>query len=115
MSEPSDATAALRHRQKMEKRKAAQDAEVASKTIAEKGLLMVHTGSEAFRKLTWQCAPFWRAGRFRCPRTWRLLKIGWLRLQRHSAACPRRRPRHCRSIGRRGFASLRGWPRRRAG
>ena len=33
-----------RHRAKMEKRKAAQDAEVASKTIAEKGLLIVHTG-----------------------------------------------------------------------
>jgi len=36
---------ALRHREKMAKRKAAQDAEVASKTIAEKGLLIVHTGS----------------------------------------------------------------------
>ena len=35
---------ALRHRQKMEKRKAAQDAEVASKTITQKGLLIVHTG-----------------------------------------------------------------------
>jgi cob(I)alamin adenosyltransferase len=34
---------ALRHRQKMEKRKAVQDAEVASKTITQKGLL-VHTG-----------------------------------------------------------------------
>lgn len=32
-----------RHRDKMKKRKAVQDAEVASKTI-EKGLLMVHTG-----------------------------------------------------------------------
>ncbi len=32
-----------RHRAKMEKRKAVQDAEVASKTI-EKGLLLVHTG-----------------------------------------------------------------------
>lgn len=35
---------ALRHRQKMEKRKAAQDAEVASKQIIQKGLLIVHTG-----------------------------------------------------------------------
>ena len=35
---------AFRHRQKMEKRKAAQDAEVASKTIIQKGLLIVHTG-----------------------------------------------------------------------
>jgi cob(I)alamin adenosyltransferase len=34
---------AARHRAKMEKRKAVQDAEVASKTI-EKGLLIVHTG-----------------------------------------------------------------------
>lgn len=33
-----------RHKAKMEKRKAVQDAEVASKTIAEKGLLIVHTG-----------------------------------------------------------------------
>ena len=33
-----------RHRAKMEKRKAVQDAEVASKTVAEKGLLIVHTG-----------------------------------------------------------------------
>src|SRR4029079_6155976 len=33
-----------RHRAKMEKRKAVQDAEVASKTI-EKGLLIVHTGT----------------------------------------------------------------------
>ena len=35
---------AVRHKQKMEKRKAAQDAEVASKTITQKGLLIVHTG-----------------------------------------------------------------------
>ena len=33
-----------RHRAKMANRKAAQDLEVASKTIAEKGLLIVHTG-----------------------------------------------------------------------
>jgi len=39
----SDAEAE-RHRAKMEKRKAVQDAEVASKTI-EKGLLIVHTGT----------------------------------------------------------------------
>jgi len=38
--EPEDDT---RHKSKMEKRKAAQDAEVASKTV-EKGLLIVHTG-----------------------------------------------------------------------
>lgn len=34
-----------RHRAKMAKRKAAQDAEVASKAISEKGLLIVHTGT----------------------------------------------------------------------
>jgi cob(I)alamin adenosyltransferase len=33
-----------RHRDKMARRKAVQDAEVASKTVTEKGLLMVHTG-----------------------------------------------------------------------
>ncbi len=33
-----------RHREKMAARKAVQDAEVASKTVAEKGLLIVHTG-----------------------------------------------------------------------
>jgi cob(I)alamin adenosyltransferase len=33
-----------RHKAKMEKRKAVQDAEVAAKTIVEKGLLIVHTG-----------------------------------------------------------------------
>ena len=35
----------LRHQQKMAARKAVQDAEVASKSIAEKGLLIVHSGS----------------------------------------------------------------------
>ena len=35
---------AERHRTKMAHRKAVQDAEVAEKTIAEKGLLIVHTG-----------------------------------------------------------------------
>jgi cob(I)alamin adenosyltransferase len=39
-----DGTQAERHRAKMAKRKAVQDAEVAGKTI-EKGLLVVHTGS----------------------------------------------------------------------
>ncbi len=33
-----------RHREKMARRKAVQDAEVASKTVVGKGLLMVHTG-----------------------------------------------------------------------
>jgi cob(I)alamin adenosyltransferase len=42
-AEPSEAEA-MRHKQKMQKRKAAQDAEVASKTITQKGLLIVHTG-----------------------------------------------------------------------
>ncbi len=39
----SDTSEDLRHKTKMEKRKAAQDAEVAGKTI-EKGLLIIHTG-----------------------------------------------------------------------
>jgi cob(I)alamin adenosyltransferase len=43
MAESIDAGAAERHRAKMAKRKAVQDAEVAGKTI-EKGLLIVHTG-----------------------------------------------------------------------
>ena len=44
MNESSDPAEAERHRAKMAKRKAVQDAEVAGKTI-EKGLLMVHTGT----------------------------------------------------------------------
>jgi cob(I)alamin adenosyltransferase len=44
MSKTIDDSEAQRHRAKMEKRKAVQDAEVAEKTI-EKGLLIVHTGS----------------------------------------------------------------------
>ncbi|WAJ26326.1 cob(I)yrinic acid a,c-diamide adenosyltransferase [Antarcticirhabdus aurantiaca] len=39
-----DEAEAARHREKMKKRKEVQDAEVASKAIAEKGLLIVHTG-----------------------------------------------------------------------
>ena len=44
MNQPVDQTDAERHRAKMAKRKAVQDAEVAGKTI-EKGLLIVHTGT----------------------------------------------------------------------
>lgn len=44
ISRPNDEAEAIRHKQKMERRKAAQDAEVASKTTAQKGLLIVHTG-----------------------------------------------------------------------
>jgi cob(I)alamin adenosyltransferase len=44
MAEMTDEELALRHKEKMAKRKAVQDAEVASKTIAEKGLLIVNTG-----------------------------------------------------------------------
>jgi cob(I)alamin adenosyltransferase len=44
MSESIDEAEAERHRAKMAKRKAVQDAEVAEKTI-EKGLLIVHTGT----------------------------------------------------------------------
>jgi cob(I)alamin adenosyltransferase len=41
----SNADEQERHRAKMAKRKAAQDAEVAGKAIAQKGLLIVHTGT----------------------------------------------------------------------
>ncbi|MGB3744022.1 MAG: cob(I)yrinic acid a,c-diamide adenosyltransferase [Xanthobacteraceae bacterium] len=44
MTQPIDQDEAERHRAKMAKRKAVQDAEVAAKTI-EKGLLIVHTGT----------------------------------------------------------------------
>ncbi|MGZ3309792.1 MAG: cob(I)yrinic acid a,c-diamide adenosyltransferase [Xanthobacteraceae bacterium] len=44
MSKASAETDAERHRAKMAKRKAVQDAEVAGKTV-EKGLLIVHTGA----------------------------------------------------------------------
>jgi len=44
MAQHSEDEAAERHRAKMAKRKAVQDAEVAGKTI-EKGLLIVHTGT----------------------------------------------------------------------
>ena len=44
MTETTDKAEAERHRAKMAKRKAVQDAEVAEKTT-EKGLLIVHTGS----------------------------------------------------------------------
>ena len=40
----ADSDASLRHKLKMARRKAVQDAEVASKPILEKGLLMVNTG-----------------------------------------------------------------------
>ena len=45
MAEMAEDDEARRHRVKMEKRKAVQDAEVAGKTIDRKGLLMVHTGA----------------------------------------------------------------------
>ena len=59
---------AERHRAKMAKRKAVQDAEVASKTIVEKGLLMVHTGqgkgksTAAFGLLLRALGRGWRVG-----------------------------------------------------
>lgn len=64
----SDDAGALRHRQKMEKRKAAQDAEVAAKTITQKGLLIVHTGNgkgkstAAFGLLLRALGHEWRCG-----------------------------------------------------
>jgi cob(I)alamin adenosyltransferase len=45
MSNSVDEQKAERHRAKMAKRKSAQDEEVAGKTVEEKGLLIVHTGT----------------------------------------------------------------------
>jgi cob(I)alamin adenosyltransferase len=45
MSEIDENAEQERHRAKMAKRKAAQDAEVAGKAITQKGLLIVHTGT----------------------------------------------------------------------
>jgi cob(I)alamin adenosyltransferase len=45
MTEAKTQNEAERHRAKMANRKAAQDAEVAGKTIDKKGLLIVHTGA----------------------------------------------------------------------
>jgi cob(I)alamin adenosyltransferase len=45
MTKPEDKDEQERHRAKMANRKAAQDAEVASKAIESKGLLIVHTGT----------------------------------------------------------------------
>jgi cob(I)alamin adenosyltransferase len=45
MMSDADEAEQERHRAKMAKRKAAQDAEVAGKAIAQKGLLIVHTGT----------------------------------------------------------------------
>jgi cob(I)alamin adenosyltransferase len=59
---------ARRHAAKMARRKAVQDAEVASKTIASKGLLMVHTGpgkgksTAAFGLLLRALGNDWRVG-----------------------------------------------------
>jgi cob(I)alamin adenosyltransferase len=44
LNQQTDDAEALRHREKMAKRKQVQDAEVAAKTVESKGLLMVHTG-----------------------------------------------------------------------
>lgn len=68
MGEGSEEAEALRHREKMAKRKAVQDAEVAGKTIAHKGLLMVHTGpgkgksTAAFGLLLRALGHDWRCG-----------------------------------------------------
>ncbi|GGH10571.1 cob(I)yrinic acid a,c-diamide adenosyltransferase [Alsobacter metallidurans] len=45
MTDTTETDDERRHREKMAKRKAVQDAEVASKTVESKGLLIVHTGA----------------------------------------------------------------------
>jgi len=68
MIEATNHAEALRHREKMVKRKAVQDAEVAEKTIAHKGLLIVHTGpgkgksTAAFGLLLRALGHGWRCG-----------------------------------------------------
>jgi len=65
---PVSATDEARHKLKMAKRKAAQDAEVAGKTITAKGLLIVHTGAgkgkstAAFGLLMRALGHGWRVG-----------------------------------------------------
>ena len=64
----TDETDDARHKAKMAKRKAVQDAEVAGKTVTDKGLLMVHTGkgkgksTAAFGLLMRAVGRGWRAG-----------------------------------------------------
>jgi cob(I)alamin adenosyltransferase len=68
MRDSLDEASSRRHRDKMQKRKAAQDAEISAKTIAEKGLLIVHTGSgkgkstAAFGLLLRALGHGWRCG-----------------------------------------------------
>jgi cob(I)alamin adenosyltransferase len=68
MSQQPDEASSRRHRDKTQKRKAAQDAEVAAKTIAARGLLIVHTGAgkgkstAAFGLLLRALGHGWRCG-----------------------------------------------------
>jgi cob(I)alamin adenosyltransferase len=68
MSDVTDEAEQARHTEKMKKRKAVQDAEVAAKSIAEKGLLIVHTGpgkgksTAAFGQVLRALGHGWRVG-----------------------------------------------------
>jgi cob(I)alamin adenosyltransferase len=76
---------AARHRAKMEKRKAMQDAEVAGKTL-EKGLLLVHTGpgkgksTAALGLMLRALGRGWRVGMVQ------FIKGGWDTGERHAVA-----------------------------
>ncbi len=76
---------AARHREKMEKRKAVQDAEVAGKTL-EKGLLLVHTGpgkgksTAALGLMLRALGRGWRVGMVQ------FIKGGWDTGERHAVA-----------------------------
>ncbi len=100
----SDHEDGARHKAKMEKRKAVQDAEVAAKT-AEKGLLIVHTGKGKGKstRRSGSCSGLW-GGDF----AWASCNSAKARGTRESA-----RPSRLLAIGLSGMHMARGSPGRR--
>ena len=85
MNKPVDDTAAARHRAKMEKRKAVQDAEVAGKTV-EKGLLMVHTGAGKGKSTAAFGLALRMLGRGQCIGVVQFIKGAWHSAERDALA-----------------------------